>query len=72
LKIVGRPDMPIVSDPERVRPELSEVYELVCDASKARERCGWASRVSLDEGLARTVDFIRENMALYRPGTYAR
>ncbi len=72
LKIAGRPDMPIVSDPERVRPEASEVFELVCDASKARERCGWAPRVSLDDGLARTVEFIRENMSLYRPGSYAR
>ncbi len=72
LMIAGRPDMPVVSDPERVRPELSEVFELVCDATKVRERCGWAPAVTRADGLARTVEFIRANMAMYRPGTYAR
>jgi NAD dependent epimerase/dehydratase len=72
LIAAGRPDMPIASDPERVRPELSEVFELVCDATKARERCNWAPRVTRAEGLARTIEFIRANMAMYRPGTYAR
>ncbi len=72
LKIAGRAEMPIVTDPERVRPELSEVFELVGDAGKAKELAGWTPRVSLDEGLERTVEFIRENHALYRPGSYAR
>jgi NAD dependent epimerase/dehydratase len=70
LRIAGRPDMPIDNDPARVRPENSEVFELVCDATKALERCGWRAKISLDEGLERTVDSIRKSLALYRPATY--
>jgi len=70
LRIAGRPDMPIDVDPARVRPENSEVFELVCDPRKALERCGWQPKISLDEGLSRTVESIRKSLALYRPATY--
>lgn len=72
LAIAGRPEMPIRTDEERVRPENSEVFELICDASKARERTGWKSQVSLEEGLQQTVEFIRANLHSYRPGSYTR
>ena len=39
--------------------------------SKARALLGWAPQVSVEEGLRRTVDFIRENPHLYRPEEYA-
>ncbi len=71
LALTGREDMPIVTDDQRVRPEKSEVMQLIGDASLARQRCGWTPRHSLDEGLAATVDFVRENLALYRPEVYA-
>ncbi len=71
LTIAGRPDLPIVTDENRVRPEKSEVMELICDATKARERCRWTSRRGLDEGLRETVDFVRANLELYRPEVYA-
>ncbi len=58
-------------DVNRMRPPASEVERLVADASNARERLGWAPKVSLEEGLARTVAFIRENPGLYRPAEYA-
>ena len=31
------------------------------DPSKLRERCGWAPRVGLEEGLARTIEWYREH-----------
>jgi NAD dependent epimerase/dehydratase len=55
---------------ERVRPDRSEVLRLVCANAKARELTGWAPRVSLDEGLGRTVEFIRDNLDLYRADIY--
>ena len=67
----GREDMPIVTDQRRVRPEKSEVLELICANAKAKERCGWEPSWSLDEGLAETVAFVRANLDAYRPQVYA-
>ena len=61
---------PIVQDPDRVRPAKSEVGRLVSDNSKARKLLGWSPQVSLDEGLARAVDFVRDNIGLYAPDRY--
>ena len=61
----------IISVPERQRPEKSEVGLLLCDASKARRRLGWTPKVSLDEGLRRTADYLRQNLSRYRSDRYA-
>jgi dTDP-glucose 4,6-dehydratase len=60
----------IISVPERQRPEKSEVGLLLCDSSKARRVLNWTPRVSLDEGLRRTADYLRQHLAHYRPGQY--
>jgi dTDP-glucose 4,6-dehydratase len=69
LRIVGR-DLPIVTDEQRLRPAGSEVLRLWADNRKAAELIGWRPQISLDEGLARTVDWIRQNLGRYRPGVY--
>ena len=58
LRIVGR-ELPIVTDEQRLRPAGSEVLRLWADNRKAAELIGWRPQVSLDEGLARTVEWIR-------------
>jgi dTDP-glucose 4,6-dehydratase len=69
LSIVGR-DLPIVTEEQRLRPTGSEVLRLWADNRKAAELIGWRPQVSLDEGLARTVEWIRQNLGRYRPGVY--
>jgi len=61
----------VETDPQRMRPAASEVERLHADASLAKERLGWTPSISVEEGLARTVAFIRDNPALYRPAEYA-
>lgn len=58
LKRVGR-DLPIETTEDRLRPRKSEVFRLICDASKARELTGWEPQVSLDEGLDHVIDFMK-------------
>jgi NAD dependent epimerase/dehydratase len=60
----------VALDPARLRPQASEVRRLQSDNSLARERLGWSPRLSLDEGLDRTISWIRENLAHYRIGIY--
>lgn len=60
----------IVIEDERQRPEASEVMRLICDNRRAKELLGWEPQVSLDEGLARTIDFIRKHLDRYKPQIY--
>lgn len=69
LRMLGK-DLPIISENERVRPEGSEVDRLCADAGKARELLGWEPTHTLDEGLTRTIEWIRENNERYRTGVY--
>jgi dTDP-glucose 4,6-dehydratase len=61
----------VVSVTTRRRPERSEVGLLVCDAARAREKLNWRPRVSLDEGLQRTADYIQANRDRYAVRGYA-
>ena len=67
--IVGA-DVRVVRSEERVRPAHSEVMRLLADNGKAKRLVGWTPRVSLDEGLRRTVAWIRDHPALYDPNAY--
>lgn len=60
----------IVTEERRLRPEQSEVYELVCDACLARKLLGWQPAHSLEQGLSKTVDWISRNMQHYKHAGY--
>ena len=71
IRMVGKPAPPAIEvDPERLRPEPSEVMRLLSDHSLARERLGWKPEVSLDQGLEQTIAWVREHPELYRAGRY--
>jgi NAD dependent epimerase/dehydratase len=69
IQMVGRP-VEIVLDPERLRPEPSEVLRLLSDNSLARQCLAWQPEVTLEEGLDQTIAWIRDHLDLYRVGTY--
>jgi NAD dependent epimerase/dehydratase len=60
----------IETDAARLRPAASEVERLVADPTLARDALGWSPRVTLDQGLARTLAYVRDNLPRYRPGEY--
>ncbi|NLE84021.1 MAG: NAD-dependent epimerase/dehydratase family protein, partial [Chloroflexi bacterium] len=62
----------IIIDQERIRPEKSEVTRLLSDNSLAKRELGWQPQVSLEEGLAKTVEWIRKNLDRYLPDEYNR
>ena len=63
-------DVEIVADDQRLRPEKSEVRNLISDNSKARSVIKWTPQVNVDEGLTRTVKFVSENMIKYKSDIY--
>jgi NAD dependent epimerase/dehydratase len=69
LKLMNR-DIPIALEGARVRPENSEVDRLCADSRKGQSILGWAPKYSLEDGLAATVEWIRENSERYRTGIY--
>lgn len=58
-------------DAQRLRPETSEVDRLLADSQKARATLGWEPRVGLEEGLERTIAWMREHPERFRPDVYA-
>jgi dTDP-glucose 4,6-dehydratase len=65
-------DRPLVQADERMRPAASEVMKLVSDNTRARDTMGWSPAVSLDDGLRRTIEFIRKHPFSYQTDRYVR
>ena len=63
-------EFPIECDEKRVRPSKSEVNELICNNQKAKEMIGWEPKVSLDEGLEKTINWFKENLKEYKSELY--
>jgi len=62
----------VSQDLDRVRPAHSEVERLLCDMRLADSLTKFPPRVSLEEGLQRTIEWFRGNMSRYRPGEYIK
>ena len=60
----------ILLDDKRIRPEKSEVERLWCDNTKAKQLLGWEPKIDFDEGLQKTIQWISNNMNLYKPDIY--
>jgi nucleoside-diphosphate-sugar epimerase len=68
-RLLGRP-IQVEADPQRIRPVASEVGRLLAGTALARELWGWEPRYSLDEGLAETIAWVRENLGAFRVDEY--
>jgi NAD dependent epimerase/dehydratase len=69
IQKVSRP-VQIVVDPERLRPEKSEVQCLLSDNSLAKRLLGWQPMVPFEQGLENTIAWVSSHLDLYRPGRY--
>jgi len=63
-------DIKVRKDRQRIRPGKSEVERLLCDMSKIKETCGWKTRVSLEDGLSKTCQWVKNNLKLYKSELY--
>ena len=70
-ELAGRP-VTVECDPQRLRPTGSEVERLLADNRRARELLDWAPAIGLEEGLRRTIAWVRDHIERYRPGVYVK
>jgi dTDP-glucose 4,6-dehydratase len=68
-RLTGR-EVRIERAAERMRPEGSEVERLLASNARARDLLGWEPAVTLEEGLERTIEWMRAHLDRYRPGVY--
>lgn len=70
-KLMGS-DIEAVRDPERLRPEDSEVQRLWCDNALIRQLTGFEPQFTLEEGLQRTIEWFRQpaNLGRYKVDLY--
>lgn len=64
------PNAKIVCDEQRKRPENSEVNRLLGCNKKIMELTDWKPQFTFEEGLAATIEFLRENLDKYKPDIY--
>lgn len=69
LKILES-DKKIVEDSQRIRPEKSEVFKLICDNTKAKEILNWTPQYTLEQGLREAIAFIQSNINSYEADRY--
>ncbi len=60
IKELMQSDVEFVTDKQRIRPEKSEVFRLVCDNTKIEKLTGFKSQTNIREGLQKTIEWITE------------
>ena len=60
----------IVIEDERIRPSKSEVMQLICNNSLAKNILSWEPAYSFEEGLLETIKFIKQHLKVYQTLDY--
>jgi len=63
-------EVEIESDKQRIRPEKSEVERLICNNKKILESTNWDPYYNLESGLLETINWMRNNIYLYKSEIY--
>jgi NAD dependent epimerase/dehydratase len=69
LNLMGKKREIEVED-HRIRPEKSEVMQLLSDTRLAQKLFGWGHRYSLEDGLKETIEWYRRNLSQFKIGSY--
>jgi len=68
-EVVGT-EIKIESDPQRIRPEKSEVDRLYCDNTKILKSTDWKAKYTLESGLMETIEWFKSHNQLYKANIY--
>lgn len=60
----------VETEERRIRPDKSEVMQLLSDTSLAQKLFKWEPRYTLEEGLKETIEWYRRNLSRFQVGSY--
>jgi len=69
LGLMGKQGKIEVED-RRIRPEKSEVMQLLSDTRLAQKLFQWAPRYTLEDGLKETIEWYQKNLSRFKVGNY--
>lgn len=64
------PKAKVICDNQRLRPEKSEVNRLLGANGKIKALTEWEQKYSIDQGLEKTIEFIKDNLDKYKTDIY--
>ncbi len=64
------PSAKIICDEQRLRPEKSEVNRLLGANAKIKELTDWQQQYTFEQGIAETIEWLRQNMDSYKTDIY--
>jgi NAD dependent epimerase/dehydratase len=67
--VIGQ-EISIITDEQRMRPEMSEVERLFCDNTRIRQNTNWKPNYNIEHGIQETVSWMGDNIHLYKPEIY--
>ena len=67
--LIGK-QVEIITEEERVRPDKSEVERLYCSNKKLIENTDWKPDYDLDIGLSETIEWLKNNLTIYKHDIY--
>ena len=64
------PEAKIICDEQRLRPEKSEVERLLGNNKKILQLTNWKPKYTFEQGIAETIEFLRNNLDRYKVDLY--
>ncbi|MEG1896278.1 MAG: NAD-dependent dehydratase, partial [Oscillospiraceae bacterium] len=64
------PQAKVVCEEQRLRPKKSEVNRLLGTAKELNSLTGWAPQYTFEQGLAQTIEWIKQNLDGYKADIY--
>jgi dTDP-glucose 4,6-dehydratase len=64
------PKAKIICDKVRLRPENSEVNRLLGSNEKIKKMTNWVPKYTFEQGIAETIEFLKENLDRYKTNIY--
>lgn len=70
IGLIGRPVTLSANESQRLRPDASEVLRLESNNRLAATLIGWQPQVPLEDGLLKTIDWVRAHLDRFEPDAY--